>query len=61
MEAFGTALGTATVLVTLRAATAAELAVLPAPIRFSRRIEASQAAWPPAQHATGRSPPAKSA
>ena len=58
VEAFGTALGTAAVLVTLRAVAAAELAVLPTPIGFSRRIGATKPAPVCAQHATGRSPPA---
>ena len=61
VEVFGTALGTAAVLVTLRSAAAAELAVLPAPVGFSRRMAAVKPAFQPAQHATGRSPPARPA
>lgn len=58
VEAFGTALGTATVLVTLRAVATPELAVLPAPVGFSRRMAAVKPASQPVQHAMGRSPPA---
>lgn len=58
VEAFGTALGTATVLVTLRAVAATELAVLPAPVGFSRQMPAVKPASQPVQHTTGRSPPA---
>ncbi len=58
LEAFGNALGTAAVLVRLRAVAATELAVLPAPLGFSRRMAVIQAACRPAQHAMGRSPPA---
>ena len=58
LEAFGSALGTAAVLVRLRAVAATELAVLPAPLGFSRRMAVIQAASRPAQHAMGRSPPA---
>jgi len=61
VEAFGTALGTAAVLVKLRAVAATELAVLPAPVGFSRRMAAVKPAFQPAQHATGRSPPARPA
>lgn len=58
LEAFESALGTAAVLVRLRAVAAAELAALPAPLGFSRRMAVIQAASQPAQHAMGRSPPA---
>ena len=50
VEAFGAALGTAAVLVTLRSVVAAELAALPAPIGFSRRIGATKPAPVRAQH-----------
>ena len=61
VEAFGTALGTATVLVTLRAVAATELAALPAPLGFSRRMAAVKPASQPAPHAMGRAPPAAAA
>ncbi len=61
VEAFGSALGTAAVLVTLRSVAATELAVLPVPVGFSRRIPAVKPASQPVQHATGRSPPGRPA
>ena len=58
VETFGTALGTTAVLVTLRSVAAAELALLPAPVGFSRRMAVVKPAPQRVQHATGRSPPA---
>ena len=61
LAAFGLALGTAAVLVRLRAVASEQLAALPTPVGFSHRNKVARRGRPRRQQAKGRDPPPGSA